>query len=168
MHCMHIHQRDIRINTFKAIKDIAAGQEILVAYGGADWFKRRNIPYADVDYASTMWRPDLHPLPCRQKVAQATGADGRDSFFVREAVPSGTVLEVSLCLEVSVIAVQLFPVLRDFVLTGQTENLHTGVANNAALPHTNTPPVLLQTPAGNLNGYLYFISPLMLFQCPNP
>ena len=70
-----------------------------------------------MDYASTIWRPDLHPLPCRQSVAQITRADGRHSFFVREAVPAGTVLEVSLCLEVSVVAVDQFPFLWDFVLT---------------------------------------------------
>ena len=109
-------------HTFKAAKDIAAGQEILIRYGGAEWFECRNIPRADVDYASTMWRPDLHPLPCRQSVAKTTGVDGRHSFAVREAVPSGTVLEVSLCLEVSAIAVDRLPFLRDFVLTGEIKN----------------------------------------------
>ena len=75
-----------------------------------------------MDYASTMWRPDLHPLPCRQSVAHTTGADGRDSFAVLEAVPSGTVLEVSLCLQVSVVVVDQFPFLWDFVLTGEMQN----------------------------------------------
>ena len=123
---MHAQQRHEHINTFKATKDIAAGQEILVRYGSAKWFEGRNISYVDVDYASTMWRPDLHPLPCRQSVAQTTGADGRHSFAVREAVPSGTVLEVSLCVEVSVIVVDQFPFLWDFVLTGEVENEYTG------------------------------------------
>ena len=72
-----------------------------------------------------MWRPDLHPLPCRQSVTQTTGADGRHSFAVDEAVPLGTVLEVSLCLEVSVIVVDQFPFLWDFVLTGEIENMYT-------------------------------------------
>ena len=117
MHASHIHKH---INTSKATKDIAAGQEILAWYGGEDWFERGNIPYADVDYASTMWRPDLHPLPCRQNVAQTTGANGRHSYAVVEAVTSGTVLEISLCLEVSVRVVDQFPFLWDFVLTGET------------------------------------------------
>ena len=102
-----------------------AGQEIFIRYGSASWFQLKNIPYVGVDYASTMWRPDLHPLPCRQNVSHITGADGRRSFAVREAIPSGTVLEISLCLEVSVIAVDQFPFLWDFVLTGETENEHT-------------------------------------------
>ena len=112
--------------TFKATKDIAAGQELFVRYGSAEWFDTKNIPYTDVDYASTMWRPDLQPLPCRKKVVQTTGADGRRSYIVREAVPSGAVLEISLCLEVPVIAVDQFPFLWDFVLTGETWNLHAG------------------------------------------
>ena len=73
-----------------------------------------------------MWQPDLHPLPCRQKVAQTNGADGRHSYAVLEAVPSGAVLEISVCLEVSVIVVDQFPFLWDFVLTGETENVHAG------------------------------------------
>ena len=126
---MHVHmhkQIHVHINPFKATKDIAAGQEIFVRYGDAEWFESRNIQYADVDYASTMWRPDLHPLPCRQNVDQTTGADGRHSYAVVEAVPSGTVLEISLCLEVSVRVVDQFPFLWDFVLTGETENEYTG------------------------------------------
>ena len=115
----HVHNRDEHINTFKATKDIAAGQEIFIRYGSAQWFECKNIPRADVDYASTMWRPDLHPLPCRQSVSHTTGADGRHSFAVREAVSSGTILEVSLCLELSVVVVDQFPFLWDFVLTGE-------------------------------------------------
>ena len=107
---------------FKAIKDIASGQEIFVSYGSAKWFQSKNLSYADVDYASTMWRPDLNPLPCRLSVDQTTGADGRHSFAVLEALPSGTVLEISLCVEVSVVVVDQFPFLWDFVLTGEMEN----------------------------------------------
>ena len=99
---------------------MAAGQEILVRYGDASWFESRNIPYADVDYASTRWRPDLQPLPCRKNVTQTTGADGRRSYAVREAVPSGAVLEISLCLKVPVVVVDQFPFLWDFVLTSET------------------------------------------------
>ena len=120
--CTHTQQLHVHINTFKATKDIAAGQEIFIQYGNAQWFESKNIPYVDIDYVSTMWRPDLHPLPCRQNLAQTTGADGRHSFSVREAVSSGTVLEISLCVEVSVTAVDQFPCLWDFVLTGETKN----------------------------------------------
>ena len=73
-----------------------------------------------------MWRPDLHPLPCRQTVDQTTGADGRLIFTAPEVIRSGTVLDVSLCVEVSVIVVDQFPYLWDFVLTGKTENGHSG------------------------------------------
>ena len=108
-------------NTFKAKKDIAAGQEILAFYGGADWFERRNIPYADVDYASTMWRPSLHPLPCRQNVYHATEADGRHSFAVlANTIQSGTILEISLCVEVALNVVDQFPILWDFVINDAT------------------------------------------------
>ena len=96
---------------------MAAGQEILVRYGDAKWFGVRKIPYADVDYSSLIWRPDLHPLPCRQSVRPTIGADGRHSFFVlADTIPSGTVVEISVCLEVSVIVVDQFPVLWDFVI----------------------------------------------------
>ena len=79
-----------------------------------------------MDYADTKWRPALHPLPCRQSVARATGADGRHSFFVRKTIQSGTVLEVSLCLEVGAVAVDQFPFLRDYVLIGEMENGNVG------------------------------------------
>ena len=73
--------------------------------------------YADNDDASTMWRPDLRPLPCRQTVRHTTGADGRHSFVVHaDSIPPGTVVEISLCVEVSVIVVDQFPVLWDFVI----------------------------------------------------
>ena len=64
-----------------------------------------------------MWRPDLKPLPCPHRVA-ATRAGGRHFFAVREAVPSGTVLAISLCVEVSVAVVDQFPVLWDIVMMG--------------------------------------------------
>ena len=71
-----------------------------------------------------MWRPDLHPLPCRQNVNHTTGVDGQHGFVVREAVPSGTVLEISLCVEVWVTVVDQFPFLWDFVLIGEIEYEH--------------------------------------------
>ena len=120
--CTHTQQICIHINTFKATKDIPAGQEIFVSYGDARWFRSKNIPYADIDYASTMWRPDLHPLPCGVSVGHETGADGQHSFTVVEAMRAGTVLEISLCVEVSVTVVDQFPYLWDFVLIGETEN----------------------------------------------
>ena len=112
--CMHTHY------IFKASKDIAAGQELFFRYGGPSWFEVKNVPYADIDYASTRWRPDLKPLPCRKNVIQISGADGRPRYGVREAVPSGAVLEISLCLEVPVMVVDQFPYLWDFVLTRET------------------------------------------------
>ena len=115
---MYTQQMHVR-STFKATKDIAAGQEIFIQYGSEKWFEVKNVPYVNVDYASTMWRPELHPLPCRRSVARSTGADGRHSFFVREAIPPGTVLEVSMCLELSVVDVNQLPFLRDFVLIGE-------------------------------------------------
>ena len=121
--CKHTQQIHGHINTFKATKDIEAGQEVLVRYNSAQWFESKNIPYSDVDYASTMWRPDLHPLPCRQNVAPTAGTDGQHSFFtVMGPIPRGTVLEISLCVEVSVVVVDQFPYLWDFMLTGGTEH----------------------------------------------
>ena len=73
-----------------------------------------------------MWRPDLHPLPCRQNIRIATGADGRHSFAVVGVIPLGTVVEISLCVEVSVVVVYQFPYLWDFVLAGETENEYIG------------------------------------------
>ena len=117
----HTQQRHKHINTFKATKNIAAGQEILVRYGNAKWFESKNIPYADVDYASTMWRPDLHPLPCRQPIRQTTGADGRHSFAVlADTIPSGNILEISLCVEVPLNVVDQFPILWDFMIIDAT------------------------------------------------
>ena len=71
-----------------------------------------------------MWRPDLQPLPYRRKVAQRIGADGRYSFVVLEDMMLGSILEISLCLEVSLVVVDQFPFLWDFVLTGETVNEH--------------------------------------------
>jgi len=135
---MHAQHRHGHINTFKATKDIAAGQEILVRYGSAKWFEVKNIPYADVDYASTMWRPDLHPLPYRRKVAQRTGADGRYSYAVLENIRPGSILEISLCVEVSVVVVDQLPFLWDFVLTGETEHEHTGCQQTSASSRAHT------------------------------
>ena len=122
----------MHINTFKATKDIAAGQEIFIRYSSALWFESKNVSYTEVDYASTMWRPDLHPQPCRQSVRHTTGADGRHSFAVVGDIKPGTVLEISLCVEMSVIVVDQFPFLWDFVLTGETENEHTRCQQTSA------------------------------------
>ena len=115
----------MHITILKATKDIAAGQEIFYDYGGPQWLESKNIPYADVDYDSTRWRPELKPLPCRKNVMQTTGADGRCIYAVREAVPAGAVLEISLCLDVPVVVVDQFPFLWDFVLTRETDNVHS-------------------------------------------
>ena len=141
--CMKKYTTNTRAhNTFKATKDIAAGQEIFIRYGSAKWFEVKNIPYTDVDYENTMWRPDLQPLPCRQRVAPTTEADGRHSFTVVEAITSGTVLEISLCVEVSVVVVDQFPYLWDFVLTGETENDHTSCQQTSASSRAHTACVL--------------------------
>ena len=97
----------------------------MVRYGSAQWFESKNIPYSDVDYASTMWRPDLHPLTCHQSVHHTTGAEGRDSFTALAKFPSGTVLDISLCVEVSVVVVDQFPVLWDFVIMSATTQRQT-------------------------------------------
>ena len=75
-----------------------------------------------------MWRPDLHPFPCRESIRQKTDADGRHSFDVLfDTIQSGTVLEISLCVEVSVIVVDQFPVLWDFVIMDATAQTVCGV-----------------------------------------
>ena len=158
------------ITSFKAIKDIEAGQEIFIRYGSARWFEIRSIPYADVDYASTMWRPDLQPLPCRQSVAQSTGADGRHSFFVREAIPADTVLEVSLCVEVPVDIVDQIPSLKDFVLTGEMETEPTAFKQIFAPSCTHTACVFADQDEAYdedlAEQVLCFLSPLTLNQRP--
>ena len=172
--CTHTQQLHVHTNTFKATKDIAVGQEILVRYGGVGWFESKNIQYTDVDYASTMWRAELHPLPCPQSVVYKTGEDGGGSFAVLEAVSPGAVLEISLCVEVSAVVVDQFPYLSDFVLIGETENDHTGCQQTSASSRAHTACVSADFLAGEGNieeraeRVLYFISPLTLFQCPNP
>ena len=123
--CIHTCTTDacIHITLSKATQDIAAGQELFYRYGGPQWFEDKKVPHTEVDYANTRWRPDLQPLLCRKNVIQTTGADGRHMYIVREAVPPGAILEVSLCLEVPVIVVDQFPYLWDFVLTRETENV---------------------------------------------
>ena len=118
MHACKTPPRQEHTNTFKVTKDIPAGQEIFVKYGTAAWFENKNLPYFDVDYARTMWRPDLHPLPCRESVRHTPpGVDGRHSFAaMADTIPSGTVVDISLCLEVSLFVVDQFPFLWDFVL----------------------------------------------------
>ena len=67
-----------------------------------------------------MWRPDLHTLPCRQNV-HIYRPDGRYSFaVVADTIPSDTVLDISLCVEVSVNVVDQFPFLWDFVIMDAT------------------------------------------------
>ena len=159
---MHVH-----ITTCKAIKDIAAGQELFIRYGNAEWFQSKEIQRVDVDYASTMWRPDLHPLPCPQNVYETTGADGRRNFAVIEAVPPGNILESSLCLEVSVSVVDQFPFLWDFVLTGETENEYTGCQQTSASSRAHTACVFADQGEGNIGEHAeqvsFFISPFTLF-----
>ena len=93
-------------------------QELFVRYGNAQWFEDKNLSYTDVDYASTRWRPDLYPLPCRQNVQMTTGEDGRHSFTVVNPLPAEAILDISPCVKVSAIAVDQFPFLLDFVLLG--------------------------------------------------
>ena len=161
------------MDAFKATKDIAAGQELFIRYGGAEWFQSKKIMRVDVDYASTMWQPDLHPLPCPREVGMEYGADGRRVFFTNEAVPRGTVLIVSLCLEVAVRVVDQLPFLWDFVLTGETGNEYTGCQQTSGSSHPNTACVFadqegegnIGEPAGRVS---FFISALTLSQYPNP
>ena len=113
-----------------------------------------------------MWRPDLHPLPCRQSVAQSTGADGRHSFWVREAIPSDTVLEVSLCVEVPVDVVDQNPSLRGFVLTGEMEIRQTAYLQTFASSRAHTACVFADQDEGYIEELaekvLCFLSPLTL------
>ena len=170
--CTHAQPMHVPINTFKATKDIAAGQELFILYGSAKWFEGRNLSYADVDYASTMWRPDLHPLPYRRNIVQRTGVDGRHSYAVLEAIRPGSILEISPCVEVSLNVVDQLPFLWDFVLTGETENEHTGCQQTSASSRSHTDCVFADQDEVNIGEragqVLYFISPLPLFPCPNP
>ena len=130
-------------------------------YGNAKWFQSKRVQYTDVEYASTMWRPDLHPLPCRQKVGHKIGADGRHSFTVVGSTTAGSVLEVSLCLEVSVVVVDQFPYLWDFVLIGETEKENTGCQQTNASSCAHTPCcVFVDKVQGKV---LHFIYSLTLF-----
>ena len=158
------------MNIFQAKKDIAAGQELFYRYGGAEWFEQKKLPHTHVDYASTKWRPDLAPLPCCQNVLQTIGVDGRRGYAVLEVVPSGTVLEISVCLEVPVVVVDQFPFLWDFVLTGEMQNVHAGCQSPGASSYPHNACVFAeQGKVGQLAEWvLYFISPLALFQCPTP
>ena len=116
MHTCIQQQIHEHINALQAIKDIAAGQEILIRYGSAGWFQNKDIPYSYFDYAKTMWRPDLNHLPCRENIRLGTGSDGRHSFSVLTKYPAEAVLDISPCVKVSIIVVDQFPVLWDFVL----------------------------------------------------
>ena len=164
--CMCTH------NIFKAEKDIAAGQEIFVSYGGPLWFEAKSLPHTDVDYASTRWRPDLQPLPCRKTIIQTTGVDGRRSYTVFEAVQSGAVLEISLCLKMPVVVIDQFPYLWDFVLTRETENVHAGWQWTGASSRAHAACVFAGQGEGKIPAHAewvrYFISPVTLFECPNP
>ena len=94
----------------------------MVSYGDMDWFEAKGVPYVHVDYASTMWRPKLRPLPCRVNIRHTTYEDGRDSFVVLDdTVPVNAILDISPCVKVSIIVIDQFPVLWDFVLFGATE-----------------------------------------------
>ena len=117
-----------------------------------------------------MWRPDLHPLPRRRNVVQITRADGRHSYRILEAVPSGAVLEISLCLEVSVIVLDQFPFVWDFALTGETENEYK-VFQPVSRSHTAY--VFADQGEGNIGEraelvLYFFVSPITLFQSSNP
>ena len=157
---------------FKATKEIAAGQELFIRYGSATWFQSKGIPRVDVYYANTMWRPDLHRLPCRQNVAQTTGVDGQHSYAVVEAVSLGTVIEISLCLEVAVRVVDQFPFLWDFVLTGETKmSILTANTLLPALSRTRIVCIFADQGEGNIRERAervsFFISALTLFQYPH-
>ena len=109
-----------------------------------------------------MWRPDLRPLTCPQNIGYKTGADGQHSFVVRaDTIPAGTVVEISLCVEVSVIVVDQFPYLWDFVLIGETEKENTGCQQTNASSCAHTPCcVFVDKVQGKV---LHFIYSLTLF-----
>ena len=68
-----------------------------------------------------MWRPELEPLPCRENIVLETDEGGRSIFSAPNALPAGTVMDVSPCVKISVnVADQFF--LWDAVLiaTGKT------------------------------------------------
>ena len=86
-----------------------------------------------MDAALTRWRPELTPLPCRQPVIQKpifqkNAEDDGDvdvRFIITRDVSEGTVLETSVCLKMPVDLVDTYS-LGDVVLTGHTENVHSG------------------------------------------
>ena len=119
----HIHTYAHK-HAFKALTDIEAGQELFVSYGGEKWFKNKGLPLTVVDYGSTMWRPELKPLPCCLDIQQATEDNGTRTYTSLAAIPANTVVDVSLCLDVPASFIKDFPSLRDSVLPGQTEHVH--------------------------------------------
>ena len=155
-----------RIQIAKAATHIEAGQELFVSSLG-------DSPYTAVDYASTMWRPDLQPLPCCQDIEQTTDANGLRSYTALSAIPSDTVLDVSLCLDVPANFVDQFPALRNSTLPGQTQHVHAAHQQASATLRAHIAFVFadprnekeIGDPA---NAVLDFISALTLFQCPNP
>ena len=118
------HSTHTHTHIFKATKDIDAGQELFVSYGGEKWFQSKGVTYTAFDYASTMWRPDLQPLPCCQNIEQTTDDNGLRSYTALSAIPSGTVLDVSLCIDVPANFVDQFPALRNSTLPGQIQHVH--------------------------------------------
>ena len=119
--CIHTYAHKY---AFKALTDIEAGQELFVSYGGEKWFKNKGLPLTVVDYGSTMWRPELKPLPCCQNIQQETKANGARTYTSLTAIPVDTVVDISLSLDVLASAFEHFPGLRDFTLPGQTEHVH--------------------------------------------
>ena len=121
-------------DTFAAAKNIAAGQEILYRYGSVEWFEQQDIHYVEVDIRSTMWRPKLTALPCRQNVRHAIGADGRPSFaVVANSTPAGTVVDISLCVDISLVVVDQFPHLWDFVLVDRITQPKVSASEDASM-----------------------------------
>ena len=55
-----------------------------------------------------------------------------------DTIPSGAVLDTSLCVEVSLYVVDQFPYLWDFVLTGEMENGYTGCQLTSASSRAHT------------------------------
>ena len=86
---------------------------------------------------------------------------------------AGTVIDVSLCVEISVMVVDQFPYLWDHVLTGETGKKSMLVRQQRLLPpHAHTPSVVLQMEVKEAsdmqNRFCIFIFPPSFFQSPNP
>ena len=86
-------------------------------------------------------------------------------------MPSGTVLEISLCLKVPAVVIDQFPSLMGFVLAGETENVHAGCQQT---DRAHTACVFADQDLGKIVERAesivypgYFISSLTLFRCPN-